>query len=72
MICQKVCPANKEVVKWTAAGATFDHDETGLILEGVPKERLPRKTFEKIKSLDMMRYYDVLKRNLKVLIEKPG
>jgi epoxyqueuosine reductase len=72
MICQKVCPANKEVVKWTEAGATFDHDETNLILEGVPRERLPRKTFEKIKSLDMMRYYDVLKRNLKVLIEKPG
>ena len=72
MICQKVCPANKEVVKWTAAGATFDHDETGLILEGVPKERLPQKTFEKIKSLDMMRYYDVLKRNLKVLIDKPS
>jgi epoxyqueuosine reductase len=72
MICQKVCPANKEVVKWTEAGATFDHDETNLILEGVPRERLPRKTFEKIKSLDMMRYYDVLKRNLKVLIDKPG
>jgi epoxyqueuosine reductase len=72
MICQKVCPANKEVVKWTEAGATFDHDETNLILEGVHRERLPRKTFEKIKSLDMMRYYDVLKRNLKVLIEKPG
>jgi epoxyqueuosine reductase len=36
MICQKVCPANKEVVKWIEAGATFDHDETHLILEGVP------------------------------------
>lgn len=72
MICQKACPANKDVVKWIEPGATFDHDETDLILEGVPRERLPRKTLEKIQGLDMMRYYDVLRRNLKVLIEKAG
>lgn len=72
MICQKACPANKDVVKWIEPGATFDHDETDLILEGVPRERLPRKTLEKIQRLDMMRYYDVLRRNLKVLIEKAG
>ena len=72
MICQKVCPANKEVVKWIEAGATFDNEETGLILDGASMERLPRKTVEKIKALDMMRYDDVLRRNLKALIEKPG
>lgn len=72
MICQKACPANKDVIKWIEPGATFDHDETDLILEGVPRERLPRKTLEKIQGLDMMRYYDVLRRNLKVLIEKAG
>jgi epoxyqueuosine reductase len=70
MICQKVCPANKEVVKWIEAGATLDHDETHFILEGVPKERLPRGTLEKIKRQGMMPYYDVLRRNLKALIEK--
>jgi epoxyqueuosine reductase len=70
MICQKVCPANKEVVKWIEAGATFDHDETHLILEGVPKERLTRGILEKIKRQGMMPYYDVLKRNLKAVIEK--
>lgn len=72
MICQKACPANKDVIKWIEPGATFDHNETDLILEGVPRERLPRKTLEKIQGLDMMRYYDVLRRNLKVLIEKAG
>jgi epoxyqueuosine reductase len=72
MICQKACPANKDVIKWIKPGATFDNEETGLILDGVSKDRLPRKTFEKIKRLDMMRYYDVLRRNLKALIEKPG
>jgi epoxyqueuosine reductase len=72
MICQKVCPANKDVVKWIEAGATFDNAETDLILKGVSKEGLPEETLEKLKKLDMIRYYDVLGRNLKAVIEKPG
>ena len=70
MICQKVCPANKDVVKWIEAGATFDNEETDLILNGVSKERLPQETFAKLEKQGMMRYYDVLGRNLKTLIEK--
>ncbi|MGD9226600.1 MAG: 4Fe-4S double cluster binding domain-containing protein [Desulfobacterales bacterium] len=70
MICQKVCPANKDVINWIEAGATFNHEETDLILNGVSEERLPRETFEKLKKLDMMEYVDVLGRNLKMLIEK--
>ena len=72
MICQKVCPANKDVVKWIEAGSTFDREETDLILNGVSKERLPPETLEKIKGLDIRSYYDVLGRNLKALIEKPS
>ncbi|MEJ2727910.1 MAG: 4Fe-4S double cluster binding domain-containing protein [Deltaproteobacteria bacterium] len=72
MICQKVCPANKDVVKWIEAGGTFDKEETDLILSGVSRERLPLKTIEKLKRLDIMRYYDVLGRNLKALVERPG
>jgi epoxyqueuosine reductase len=72
MICQKACPANKDFIKWIVTGATFDNEETDLILDGLSKNQLPRKTLEKITRLDMMRYYDVLGRNLKVLIEKPG
>ena len=70
MICQKVCPANKDVVKWIEAGASFDNEETELILKGVSEERLPRETIEKLKKQGMMRYYDVLGRNLRVLIER--
>jgi epoxyqueuosine reductase len=70
MICQKACPANKDVVQWIEAGGTFDNEETDLILSGVSKKRLPQETLEKIKRLDMMRHYDVLRRNLKALIQK--
>jgi len=72
MICQKVCPANKDVLKWSEAGAAFDNAETDLILNGCFKKRLPEETLEKLKKLDMIRYYDVLGRNLKALIEKPS
>ena len=70
MICQKVCPANKEVAKWIENGIAFDREETRLILNGTPQDKLPHVTFEKLKSLDMMEYYHVLRRNLKVLIEQ--
>jgi epoxyqueuosine reductase len=72
MICQKVCPANKAFVKWIETGVTFDNEETDLILDGFSRERLPLKTIEKLKRLDIMSYYDVLGRNLKALMEKPG
>ena len=70
MICQKVCPANKDVVKWIETGGTFDIEETDLILNGVSRERLPLKTIEKLKGLDIMSYYEVLGRNLKALMER--
>jgi epoxyqueuosine reductase len=70
MICQKVCPANKDAVKWIENGATFDNEETDLILEGVSREQLAPKTLEKLERLDLMSYYEVLPRNLKALIEK--
>ena len=70
MICQKVCPANKDVLKWTESGATFEHEETALILDSVSHDQLPRETLAKLKKLDITEYYDVLGRNLKVLIAK--
>ena len=69
MICQKVCPANKEVRKWTVAGATFDHEETDLILKGLSTDELPHKTLAKLENMGMMEYYNVLGRNLKALID---
>ncbi len=70
MICQKVCPANKEVAKWIENRGTFNHEETTLILNGISDDQLPHETLEKLKKLDIMEYYNVLGRNLKPLIEK--
>ena len=69
MICQKVCPANKDVTKWVEDGPTFDNEETDLILKGVSEEKLPVETIEKLRKSGMMEYFDVLGRNLRVLIQ---
>ena len=70
MICQKVCPANKEVVKWIVNGVTFENEETDLILKGVSEEKLPVETIEKLRKSGIMEYFDVLGRNLRVLIQQ--
>ncbi len=72
MICQKVCPANKKVVEWIEDGATFEEEETALILEGVSIDRAPRTTLEKLDELGMMEFSDVLGRNLKAILRNRG
>ena len=69
MICQKVCPANKDVTKCIEDGPTFDNEETDLILKGVSEEKLPVETIEKLRKSGIMEYFDVLGRNLRVLIQ---
>ena len=70
MICQKVCPANKERCRWIEPSATFDDRDAGLILDGVSEERLHAEFVGKLNQHDMMADYNVLGRNLRVLMEK--
>ncbi len=41
-----------------------------MILKGVSKNKLPLETTEKLKKLYMVGVYDLLQRNLEVLIRK--
>lgn len=69
MICQDVCPANKEHTGWIVPGGEFSEEETQLIMKGVPKDKLPLGTAEKLKKLCMWDWYNLLQRNLGMLIE---
>jgi epoxyqueuosine reductase len=68
MICQKVCPADKEFIKWIEEGPTFDSEETALLLEGTPEDNLPGETIDKLKNLGMLEYLPVIGRNLKAVL----
>jgi epoxyqueuosine reductase len=68
MHCQNVCPVNREVVDWVKEGATFSELETALLLEGTPLDRLPEATARKLEQWDLVELYDLLPRNLRVLL----
>lgn len=70
MICQDVCPANKEFTDWIVPGDEFTEDETEMILKGIPQDQLPRKTVEKLENLELIGGYDLLCRNLGMLVSK--
>jgi epoxyqueuosine reductase len=68
MICQDVCPANKEHTVWIMPGGDFSEEETALILDGAVLNSLPSRTVEKLERVYMLESYDLLQRNLGALI----
>lgn len=68
--CQKVCPVNKKVIDWIEQGPEFSEEETFLILHGKNYDELPIRTKEKIEKFDLVNYYEVLPRNLNVILKK--
>jgi len=68
MICQDICPLNKQNKKWIEEGESFSEEETTMLLNGEIKEKLSLKMQIKLKRLYLFDDYKVLKRNLQVLI----
>jgi epoxyqueuosine reductase len=68
MVCQKVCPANRDVMGWIQEGPAFDNEETTLLLEGATEHDLPARTLAALKGLGMMEYLPVIGRNLKAVL----
>jgi len=68
MKCQLVCPVNKQFVKWVEDGEAFNETETDLILNGVPLDRLPPETADKLKRSYMAEDLNLLPRNLRALL----
>lgn len=70
MVCQDVCPANKEHLGWVMPGGDFTEEETEMILDGVSKNKIPLSTAQKLEKVGMLDYYELLQRNLGALISK--
>lgn len=68
MICQDVCPANKDFTNWVEEIECFSEDETRIIMSGVPRKKLPDEMIKKLKKIYMFDHYDLLQRNLRVLM----
>lgn len=72
MRCQDVCPANKDYTEYIVSGGEFSEEETLIMLKGVSKDKLSLETIEKLKKLCLLDEYNILQRNLEVLIRKNG
>lgn len=68
MKCQTKCPVNSPYKNKLENEFVFEQDETAAILAKTPFDGLSASTRMKLEALDMKNYYNVLKRNLSVLI----
>ena len=68
--CQEVCPENKGVVPRIEEEDQFSEQETAQLVEGLPLDRLPAPTVEKLQRLDLVEFLDILPRNLSVLLSR--
>jgi epoxyqueuosine reductase len=71
MRCQEMCPANRYYLRKEAVVADFDREETEIILENLPPERLPKTLLTKLTELDLEECSTVLGRNLRALADVP-
>jgi epoxyqueuosine reductase len=71
MVCQMGCRANVEggYILPQVPAASFNREETEIILENLPEDQLPESLREKLESLDLAEYSTVLGRNLRVLAD---
>jgi epoxyqueuosine reductase len=72
MKCQAVCPVNKPYLNKIETGPDFSEEETELILNKAPVERLSPETRMKLDRMVEDGIYPVMGRNLRMLIEKAG
>jgi epoxyqueuosine reductase len=70
MHCQNVCPENTKFLKSFELAAEFSQAETELIIQETPLERIPANTIKKLEQYDLIEGYDILPRNLKILLKQ--
>ena len=70
MRCQRACPVDKQFLNWVEDEVEFSEEETAMLLEGRPREKLPEETVGKLTHLDILDDVGILPRNLGVFFKK--
>ena len=70
LICQDVCPENKRFLKRVEDIGRLSEIETDLIMRHTPFNELPASTIDQFLELDLTDCYDLIPRNLGVLLDK--
>ena len=64
MLCQRVCPEDKDFWNWVEGKEEFSEEETTFLLQGKPQDCLAKGTIDKLTRLDILRELELLPRNL--------
>lgn len=70
MECQNSCPHNRELLSLVDKNIIFNEAESAMILNKTLFEELPGETKLKLHELGMSEYYNVLSRNMKLLLDR--
>jgi epoxyqueuosine reductase len=70
MVCQLVCPANREISDQFGEGESFTEEETALLSRVASIDDVPPLTADKLRRLGLLEDVGLLGRNLNVLIRR--
>jgi epoxyqueuosine reductase len=70
MVCQSVCPVNREIRNQFEEGESFTEKETSLLLGGVSADQLPKATADKLERLGLLEDVGLISRNLSALLRQ--
>ncbi len=70
MRCQIVCPENKEVRKRFDPLAELSEEETAMLVDRLPFDRLPEATAAKLRGLEINPSYEAICRNVGIFIRQ--
>jgi epoxyqueuosine reductase len=70
MKCQIICPYNKPFIDRIEDVGEFTAEETEILLQNLPVEKIPSSVVQKLNLLDLQDYISVIPRNLKALLQK--
>jgi len=69
MICQRVCPQNREYLHNVEDGPTFSQKETALLLKGLNIDQLPVTLGDTLTRCDLAKFLEIFPRNLHALLD---
>ncbi len=68
MRCQQACPEDRDFIDWIEETEEFTEEETALLLGSVSSDKLPPETVAKLERIDVLRFVDLVPRNLGAIL----
>jgi len=68
MLCQNICPIDKDFKNWIEKGPTFTEEETRILLNSPEIDSLTNELKEKLEKSELLNYLELFPRNLQIFL----